>query len=191
MICIVVDCDKPVKYKGLCITHYNLNRKQNLPQCSVENCNNQSVSKGLCNSHYNNQRSLVMPPCIAEGCIEPSKVQDYCYKHYSRLKNTGKLTVDPPKYYHITKQGYKQLVIDGKKIFEHRFIMQEYLGRELTKDEQVHHINGNRLDNRLENLELWSRHQPAGQRIEDKIQYAIEILNLYHPGQLKDNHDNM
>jgi hypothetical protein len=57
--------------------------------------------------------------------------------------------------------------------------MGEHIGRPLTKEESVHHMNGDRTDNRIENLELWSKSQPPGQRVEDKIQWAREILALY------------
>lgn len=47
---------------------------------------------------------------------------------------------------------------------EHRIVIEESLGRYLVHGENVHHKNGNRQDNRLENLELWTKHQPSGQR---------------------------
>lgn len=57
--------------------------------------------------------------------------------------------------------------------------MEYHLNRPLWPDETPHHINGDRSDNRIENLELWSSYQPKGQRVEDKIAYAREILARY------------
>jgi hypothetical protein len=57
--------------------------------------------------------------------------------------------------------------------------MESHIGRPLTLNENVHHLNGDRGDNRIENLELWSTRQPKGQRIPDKVQFAIEILAQY------------
>jgi hypothetical protein len=63
--------------------------------------------------------------------------------------------------------------------------MEQILGRPLLGSENVHHINGVRDDNRPDNLELWSTSQPGGQRVEDKVAWAIELLALYKPEALR------
>ena len=63
--------------------------------------------------------------------------------------------------------------------------MSEYLGRALLDHENVHHKNGNTFDNRLENLELWSKAQPSGQRVVDKLEWALELIRTYAPEKLR------
>lgn len=77
--------------------------------------------------------------------------------------------------------GYKDHPNCGKsgKIAEHVLVMSEMLNRPLVAGENVHHKNGNRSDNRPNNLELWVSRQPVGQRPEDLVTYAREILALY------------
>jgi hypothetical protein len=69
-------------------------------------------------------------------------------------------------------------------VLQHRWVMEQKLGRPLLPGESVHHINGVRDDNRPENLELWSKSQPAGQRVADKVAWAVELLKLYEPDLL-------
>ena len=66
-------------------------------------------------------------------------------------------------------------------IGEHILIMEQLLGRKLHKGETVHHINGVRDDNRIENLELWASNHSKGSRVKDLVSWAKKLLKEYAP----------
>lgn len=85
--------------------------------------------------------------------------------------------------WYIDHHGYvvRQITKNGKKCHtaQHRLVMEEHLGRSLFPSEEVHHKNGVKDDNRIENLELWSTSQPSGSRIEDLLTWAHELIEKY------------
>ena len=135
--------------------------------CSFPECEHSHWAKGYCRSHYAQfikRGSDGLRSAGSRGRIAPPAVR--------------------PVYRRVTKDGYVA-VSGGKygpsKLLEHRTVMEAHIGRALLPGENVHHINGDRLDNRLGNLELWSTRQPKGQRVADKLAWAREIVALYGP----------
>ncbi len=163
-------------------------------RCSHPGCEKPMASQRLCTMHrYRKRAGLDMdaPPlrrpagksrrqtdgCSVDGCERMYFSRDLCAMHYQRLVTTGEVGPAKPlkvKGGQITKDRNGYLVHHGHGKGVHRLVMEEHLGRELDSCETVHHRNGIRDDNRLENLELWAKSHGAGQRVEDLVAFVVE-----------------
>lgn len=93
----------------------------------------------------------------------PYQIKTYKNLYCNRLCAISAFRKNPPtkKNGWWWEDGYKVLYNKGNHIKEHIFIMQNSIGRKLGKDEIVHHKNGDKGDNRIENLEVMGRAEHA------------------------------
>lgn len=136
--------------------------------CTVPNCERTHYAKELCQAHYSRR--------AADSDVPDSTPIGMGYKG-GRGRDNG-----PPiaRQERSGRTGYVHIWITKTRIgVEHRLVMESHLGRRLETHETVHHLNGVRDDNRIENLELWSHAQPYGQRVADKLAWAHEMIRLY------------
>lgn len=192
-------CGKIHKDSGkVCRNCRNNERNKRLRKNPCENCKRFNITKSnfnLCVTCYRNKIEL----------DDPEKRE----KRRKQVRNSnrkirGNIPLDAPVkkscgfwikngYRWIYKPNHPNSAKQGNskkqkgQIAEHRYIMSEFLKRPLKNHENVHHVNGDRIDNRIENLELWSKSQPSGQRVEDKIKWSIEFLSQYGYEVIKNN----
>lgn len=123
--------------------------------------------------------------CSFEGCTRLGNRKGYCTTHYGQFRRTGEVWpignrgLRRPNGSGALHEGYVRFKINGKHVLEHTLIMEKHLGRKLFSWENVHHLNGQRDDNRIENLELWCKPPTKGVRVKDRIKDSVEFLESY------------
>ena len=177
-----------------CKSSARVKTKKSCLQCHIE-FEPASAQQKFCShacgaASHRADRKVVCQWCKTEFERPHGKARAFCSRSCSMRARGAGLVANyadlPPREltpdgYYYTRDGYKARKVNGVQVFEHRLVMEQIIGRPLMPGERVHHRNGNRQDNRPENLELWtgvgqSKKDPHGVRLVDLVLDMIESL---------------
>lgn len=194
-VCSYDECKRPARRGNtICKRHQLAEWRARQETCPLEHCDRKVAAGGLCETHYVRKRQglpdwdAAVPQrmkrgteCAREGCAEPVQARGYCRLHYQRVTRLGHADAGPVGLLKAANgqgsrdgRGYRVITVGGKRYLEHRWVMEQQLGRPLEPDEEVHHKNRIRDDNDPSNLELWAVPQPRGGRVEDLVRFYVD-----------------
>lgn len=185
--CEVPGCGRDHYGKGLCHKHYQKWRlrgeeDETVKRHAATDAHPGRGGPGRFKEGHDPRRPSRSPArCDCEGCSRNVASHGLCRLHWGREQRRAAGVRRRKEFFlpRMTKSGYIQEYVGGCWQMQHRLVMETRLGRKLAEDETVHHRNGVRGDNRPENLELWSSCHPSGQRVEDLLCFAREIIARY------------
>lgn len=165
-------CDKPHHAHGLCTMHFYRQKRHGNPEvqradktgktCAI--CNLPHYALGFCNTHWQRFKKFGttdLPQKNVEFCSVcglPQKGHGYCEKHLARYrKHRDPNMVLKARGEWSDHKGYKTRTENKKYISQHRKVVEAHIGRKLESVEIVHHINGDKSDNSIDNLAIMSR----------------------------------
>lgn len=203
--CSIPNCEKPIYCHELCRHHYYLWLRNRIyaseRKCSVTGCTRNHYGRGYCALHHrrwvkhgdpNYVQIIEKPKCKIADCPNKAKVRGWCNKHYLRWLFHG-----DPIFTKIAERGSGSIVelknrpgyftkfiwVDCP--FTHRHILirehiwiaeQQIIHRKLKRGELVHHIDGNSLNNAIDNLKVMTRKEHA--KIHDPLMISSTLLGI-------------
>jgi len=201
-ICNFETCQRQQQSLGYCKAHYQqiyrgarLTNVERIMKCSHTGCDLPHRAKGFCGFHYSRtvrgvdldapkRGTTGRTKCKWKDCHRKNDYWGLCTLHYERQrdgkdmdapirKRTNAKTIDEINW---VKNDYGYMIgrFKGKNVIQHRLVWELHHGRKLRSFENIHHLNGIRDDNRIENLQVWAKPQPCGQRPEDLVAWSVK-----------------
>lgn len=149
------------------------------PMCRIQHNNSNHFNHWLCKCDCGSEviastGSLRRGKHLSCGCIRKGD-ENHNWKG-------GKITT---RFGYVKEYSPEHPNSVSKYVLEHRLVMEKMIGRYLETNEEVHHKNGIRNDNSPDNLELWVKSQPPGQRVDDMVEFCYNFLKKYKPEIIK------